>query len=130
MIEHYNIVTIPPHISAADLGVSARTLADWRNGRRQPGPGARILLALLADGRVMPDTAAWRGWCFIGQVLETVSGDTVTAAELDNVRLLRNLLDCAHRDNRRLLDKLRKAEDYTRQLEGAASAANAPRWRA
>lgn len=119
---------IPPHITPTLLGVSASTLADWRRDRRTPGPVAARLLALHTQRRIMPDLPAWHDWQFQGGFLETWTGDHVSPAELDSVRLLRCLLDNAHRDAKALKTRLAAADAYIAELEGKRAPANAARW--
>lgn len=119
---------IPPSITPDLIGVSAATLADWRSGRRKPGPVAARLLDLHLSGRVMPDSPRWHSWRFAGAFLETCTGDRVTPAELDNVRLLRTLLDNAHRDAKTLQAELAARDRYIEELEGRNAPANAARW--
>ena len=118
---------ILPTLTPDLLATSARTLADWRAGRRHPGPAAARLIELHTAGRVMPDSPRWRGWSFHGDFLETISGQTVSPAELDNVRLLRTMLDNAYRDCKALKSALARQDAYIAELEGHRAPANAAR---
>lgn len=118
---------IPRHITRDLIGVSESTLADWRAGRRKPGPVAARLLELYSDRRVMPDDPAWIGWGFQGRFLETSSGDTVSPAELDNIRVLRVMLENAFVDHKALKKALADQDEYIKYLEGANAPANAAR---
>ncbi|MCA1809392.1 MAG: hypothetical protein LC725_08090 [Lentisphaerae bacterium] len=113
--------------TAALLGVSVRTVADWRAGRRHPGPTAARLLDLHQRGQVIPDRAAWYGYAFDGGTLVCDNGQRLHPAQIGQFRLFFDMLNNAHADLQAARAELARQDEYIRMLEGKNAAANAAR---